>query len=76
MNLELIKTIKAYFLLPKFKKYKEDLFEGGREVFYFEANTGFIFRKGNDERKSWFEFTILGFGIGLSWGDEDDSFFK
>lgn len=64
-----------YIIHPKLQDYTEDIFSGGRKGKEFVANTGFLYIKANDERPNWFEFTILGFGLGFSWGyDEWESF--
>ena len=63
--------IRFFLKYPIIETICEDLFSGGRVGKRFDANTGFLYFKQNEERPMWFELTILGFGIAIAKGNDD-----
>jgi len=65
-----IKNFTLRLLLPYGGKYLEYSFFDTRRGIRLRVDTGFNYLKGNKEMGSWFEITILGLGLGFSWGFE------
>ena len=65
-----MKTLKVNLLFPRINRYREDFFSGGRNISELRMDTGFVFLEANEERGNWLSLTLLGFGLGFSWGED------